>query len=112
MTTIVSESAANTALNTYQINNVSLHNDNPSTTGANEIDSADYARQPFTFSAASGGRRYGVADATFNLKSGDSVLWVSYWFDSTFVVAKSLTAAIDITQDSLAVLKAATTYLD
>ena len=112
MTTIVAISAQNAALDTYQITQVSLHSDNPSTTGANELASADYVRQNFTFAAADNGRRYGVSNATFDLKIGDVVAWAAYWNGGTFVLAKQLTAPISFNQDGQCVLKAADTYLD
>lgn len=112
MTQIVSVAAANAALNTYQIDQVSLHSGNPSTTGENEIDSAEYSRQPFSFAAADNARRYGVSDASFNLKAGDVIAWAAYWYEGAFVIAKALNAPITYSQDGSALLKADSTYLD
>lgn len=101
---IISIAAANAALNTFQIDQVSLHSGNPSTTGANELTSAEYARQPFSFAAASEGKRQASINAAFTLSEGDSVAWVAYWYQGSFTVAKQVTPALVFNQDGTATL--------
>lgn len=96
---LIAEAAANTALNTFNITKASLHSANPSTTGANELISADYVRQDFTFESASGGQRFGSEPATFTLKAGDEIAWVSYWNDSVFTTARQVSPPIIFLQD-------------
>lgn len=101
---ILSITAANAALNTLQIDQVSLHSDNPSTTGANELNSAGYARQPFSFAAAANGQRQATVSAVFDLTAGDEVSWVSYWYQGNFTLAKQATPALVFNQDGTATL--------
>lgn len=105
---ILSVAAANAALNTFQIDQVSLHSDNPSTTGANEITSAGYARKPFSFEAAANGQRQASDSAVFELTAGDEVSWVSYWYQGNFTLAKQVTPALVFNQDGTATLDANT----
>lgn len=105
---IVAESAANAALNTFTIDTVSLHTDNPGTTGANEVSGGGYARQSFSFYTAALGKRIGIADAVFNVPSGASVLWVSYWNGATFVLARRDPAALVFSVDGTCTLPATT----
>lgn len=106
---ILSITAANSALNTFQIDQVSLHSDNPSTTGANEITSAGYARKPFSFAAASNGQRQASVSAVFDLTAGDEISWVSYWYQGVFVAAKQVSPTLVFNQDGTATLDASTT---
>ncbi|WNO60448.1 hypothetical protein [Rheinheimera sp. MMS21-TC3] len=101
---ILSVTAANAALNTFQIDQVSLHSDNPSTTGDNELNSTGYARQPFSFNAAVNGQRQAEVNAVFDLTAGDEVSWVSYWYQGNFTLAKQVTPALVFNQDGTATL--------
>lgn len=101
---IISVATADAALNTFQIDQVSLHSDNPSTTGANELNSAGYARQPFSFGAASNARRQATVSAVFNLTAGDAVAWVAYWYQGSFTIAKQVSPALVFNQDGAATL--------
>jgi len=104
MSVILSVTAANAALNTFQIDQVSLHSDNPSTTGANELTSAGYSRKPFGFAAAANAKRQANTTAVFDLTAGDEVAWVSYWYQGAFVVAKQVSPALVFNQDGTATL--------
>lgn len=101
---ILSVVAANAALNTFQIDQVSLHSDNPSTTGANELNSTGYARQPFSFGAASDAKRQANVNAVFNLTAGDTVAWVAYWYQGAFTVARRVNPSLVFNQDGTATL--------
>lgn len=105
---IVAESAANAALDTFVIDTVSLHSDNPGTTGSNEISGGGYSRQAFSFAPASGGKRVANAAAVFNVQSGASILWVAYWSGSTFTLARKESSAIALSADGTCTLPVTT----
>lgn len=96
---IISEAAANTALDTFQINKASLHSGDPGTNGANELSSQDYARQDFGFSAANGAQRQANTSAVFNVAVDDQVAWIAYWNDTVFTIARRVDPAIVYSQD-------------
>jgi hypothetical protein len=101
---IISVAAANAALNTFQIDQVSLHSGNPSTTGANELTSAGYSRKSFGFAAAADAKRQANTTAVFDLVSGVEVAWVAYWYQGAFTVAKQVNPALVFNQDGTATL--------
>ena len=101
---ILSVTAANSALNTFQIDQVSLHSDNPSTTGANELTSLGYARQSFSFAASENGQRLAATTAIFDLAAGDTVAWVAYWYQGSFTIAKQVSPALVFNQEGQATL--------
>ncbi len=105
---IIAVDSANTALNTFLIDTVSLHSDNPSTTGLNELSSVGYARQSFTFQPAVAGKRNGATSVSFNLTTGDTIAWIAYWYQGVFVIAKKVDPALVFNQDGTAVLNETT----
>lgn len=76
--------AKNTMLNALTVAYASLHTDDPSTTGANEVSggSPAYARKAVTFNTASGGARALNADVTFDVPAC-TVKYVGYWTAAT-----------------------------
>lgn len=107
-TIIIAESAANAALDSFTITTASLHSDNPGLTGANEVTGGSYARQSFTFSAASAGARVGNATSVFDVINGTTINWVAYWNGPTFVVARKTAAPLVFSQDGKVNLDSAT----
>lgn len=76
--------ARNAALNAVAIDNLSLHNAFPGSTGTNELSGGGYARQAATFGAASGGVRSLSAIATFTVGAGHTVRWIGLWGGGVF----------------------------
>ena len=74
------EAAKNTMLDSLSITHASLHSDDPSTTGANEITggSPAYARKAVTINAAAASSRALNADVTFDVPAV-TVKYVGYW---------------------------------
>lgn len=84
--------AKNQMLDGITVDEVSLHYDDPGTTGANEISTdTDYERQSVTMKDASDGERRNDGDITFNISGGEgdnsTVAWVGLWDsgEGTFV---------------------------
>ena len=75
------EAAKNSMLDALSITHISLHDDDPSTTGANEVSggSPAYARQAATINAAASSSRALDADVTFDVPTGTTVMHVGYW---------------------------------
>ena len=71
---------------------VSLHNDDPSTTGANELTGGSYARLAPAFAASSGGEKALSAELQFDVPAASTVAWVGFWAASVFVAKAQLAA--------------------
>jgi hypothetical protein len=67
------------------INYLSLHDDDPSTTGANEVSggSPAYARKAATWDSASSGAVALSSAVTFDVPASTTVKYVGYWSAST-----------------------------
>lgn len=105
---IIAESAANLALDTFLIDEASLHSDNPSTAGDNELSGVGYSRQSVTFLTAANAKRLLQDDAVFTVTAGDTVAWISYWYQGDFVIARKLITAIEYSQSGTFTLSADT----
>lgn len=76
----------NAMLDGRTYNGMSLHTDDPGTTGANEVSGGTYARATgLTFGAASNGKRTCSTQPVMNVPAGTTVAWVGLWNSSTFV---------------------------
>lgn len=62
---------------------VSLHTDDPGTTGADEVTGGSYARQAVTWGAASGGSKTNSSALTFSIPAGTTITHVGLWTAST-----------------------------
>lgn len=64
---------------------VSLHTDDPGTSGLNEVSggSPAYARLQGTFAAASNGVRVLSSDLSFNVPGSTTIAWVGVWSAQT-----------------------------
>ena len=59
---------------------VSLHSANPGSTGASELASSSYARQPISFGTTPGGGQDNSNVAvSWNVQSGDNAFWYGLW---------------------------------
>lgn len=90
---VYAEATLNKAINAIEIDQCRLHTANPGLTGDSEISSAQYVRQACTFKQAipgDQGRRYLAAQVQFDLEAADNVVWVSFWYQNTFVEAHKL----------------------
>lgn len=58
---------------------VSLHSADPGDTGADELSSANYSRQPITWNPASGGVASNAEPVTFELSAGDAAMYSGLW---------------------------------
>lgn len=78
-----------------EITEISLHDDDPSTTGANELTggSPAYARKVPSFASASNGEVALSAPLEFDVPAGATVAWVGYWVDSDFVAKGELASS-------------------
>ena len=72
--------AKNTMLDSLTVAYASLHSDDPSTTGANEVSggSPTYARKAVIFDAAAASARALNADVTFDVPA-ETIKYVGYW---------------------------------
>lgn len=77
-----------------EITEISLHDDDPSTTGANELSggSPAYARKAPTFASASGGEAALASTLEFDIPASATVAWVGYWIDTDFVAKGELSS--------------------
>jgi hypothetical protein len=58
---------------------VSLHTDNPSTTGANEVSGGAYARESAEWDSASGGVLTNDSPIVFDVPGSTTVKFLGYW---------------------------------
>lgn len=65
-----------------EIDSVSLHDDDPGSTGVNELAGGSYARQTPSWGSASGGEIQTSSALDFDVPGGNTVAWVGLW-DST-----------------------------
>jgi len=83
MATVLSDAGKNLALNGFAGGAVyaSLHNGNPSTTGANEITggSPAYARKSVSWAAAASGALTTNAQIVFDVPAGTTIQYVGFW---------------------------------
>lgn len=77
--------ARNQALNGVTIDQISLHNAFPGSTGSSELTGGGYTRLSCTFAAASGGVRNISAPAAFAVGAGHTVRWVGLWGAGVFM---------------------------
>ena len=76
----------NAMLDSRTYNGISLHTEDPGTTGANEVSGGTYARATgLTFGSASSGKRSCTTQPVINVPAGTTVAWVGLWNSSTFV---------------------------
>lgn len=76
----------NAMLDARTYNGISLHTDDPGTTGANEVSGGTYARATgLTFGSASNGKRTCSTQPVMNVPASTTVAWVGLWNSSTFV---------------------------
>lgn len=90
---VYAEETLNKAINAIEIDQCRLHTDNPGSNNAHEISSNLYARQACNFRQAipgDQGRRYLSSAVQFDLAADDTVAWVSFWHQNTFVEAHKL----------------------
>ena len=107
------EAAKNSMLDALSITHISLHDDDPSTTGANEVTGGDpaYARQAATINAAASSSRALNVDVTFDVPAC-TVKYVGYWSaltEGTFHGSDPVTNEIFAAQGEYKVLAAGTT---
>lgn len=78
------------------IDDLSLHTDDPSTTGANEVTggSPAYARKTVSFGASSEGVANSAAGVTFDVPAGTTVTHVGYWDGAVFKGSDAITNEI------------------
>jgi hypothetical protein len=62
---------------------VSLHTDDPSTTGANEVTGGAYARELADWAAASGGTAVNDGAIVFDVPSSTTIKFLGYWSAGT-----------------------------
>lgn len=60
---------------------VSLHEDDPGSSGDNELEDGDYERQSVEFDGASGGSIQMLEPLTFEVPGGSTVAWIGLWGD-------------------------------
>ena len=90
MTIEIANVTKNAMLDALGIDKVGLHSGATGADGlANELSSVSYVRTPCVFRTAVNGERALAADVIFNLGSGDTVSYVSYWSGMTFVLSQS-----------------------
>jgi hypothetical protein len=58
---------------------VSLHTDNPSTTGANEVVGGAYARESAAWGSASGGVLANASPIVFDVPGSTTIKFLGYW---------------------------------
>lgn len=67
---------------------VSLHDGDPGTDGANELDGGDYARQPIEWNVPAGGAMDDKSDGVdFPTPAESAVRFVGYWKGGDFVAS-------------------------
>lgn len=76
------------------IDEISLHDDDPSTTGANELTGGDpaYARKVPTFASAAGGEAALDGALEFDIPEASTVAFVGFWANDVFVARGELSA--------------------
>lgn len=83
MATVFSNDGKNSLLDGFAADALyaSLHNGNPSTTGANEISggSPAYARKSVSWAAAASGALTTNAQIVFDVPSGTTIQYVGFW---------------------------------
>ncbi len=62
---------------------VSLHTDNPSTNGANEVSNGTYARQESNWDAADAGNLTNDAPIVFDVPGSTTIKFLGYWSADT-----------------------------
>ncbi|MBO2563809.1 phage tail fiber protein [Shewanella algae] len=110
MATKIMQVLKHSLLNAIGTDRVSLHSAEPDENGSNEISSTSYSRQIASFSTANGGEIALQSDCEFSLSAGDSVQWVGYWNDGTFLMAQTVEQA-DFSAAGKYTLKAITTVI-
>jgi hypothetical protein len=74
---------------------VSLHTDNPSTTGANEVSNGTYARQEPNWAAATAGNLTNDDAIVFDVPGSTTIKFLGYWSadtNGTFYGSRALDA--------------------
>jgi hypothetical protein len=62
---------------------VSLHTDNPSTNGANEVTGGSYTREVTPWDSASAGTLTTDSSIVFDVPSGTTIQFIGYWSAAT-----------------------------
>jgi hypothetical protein len=79
----ISVTEANQALVNTGWSFISLHTDDPGTTGANEVSGAGYSRASITWNTASGGSRTNSNAIAITIPAGTTVTYFGLWSAST-----------------------------
>ncbi|GGP37277.1 hypothetical protein GCM10009347_01550 [Shewanella algicola] len=91
MTQYISSITKDMMLNSITPTHISLHSGDPSESGLNnEISSTHYTRQPCVFNQSLNGERVLNANVDITLSQGDSVNYIGYWNNSTFLMSESI----------------------
>lgn len=79
-------------LDNLVITKIGLHSGDTGLDGlSNELISAGYSRQSCNFNLTSQlGSRTLTNDVSFSLSGGDSIRYISYWNDSTFILSQEI----------------------
>ena len=95
MTVIINPTIVAEILNSLSITHIGLHSDVTGDTGLlNELNSINYARTVCSFSQPTGGARVLENTVSFTLSGGDSVSYVSYWNNNSFVMSQQTDLAV------------------
>lgn len=99
MSMIFSEASINAALDSIAVTEARLHSADPGVTGASELSTGRYQRQPATFAPAATGVRYLYQDLLFLVSPGHRVAFITFWNGGTWVSTSALTV-VDFTNNA------------